>query len=394
MGGTVGNPYLMKAMNRAAVTDALAKHGPVSQTQICEMTGLSRATVSNIMKELQGEELVYEAARAESKGGGRRQVLMQLNAKAGYVIGVDLGGTKMAGAVTDLGGNQVLKARRPTRAEEGPDAVLDGLIAFIREMVAESGIDASKIRGVGVGVPGVVRSGGLVEWAPALQWRNLRLSRLLGEALPYPVFVENDVNLLALGEYWYGAGQGCESMVCLAVGTGLGAGIIVGGQLLTGAHRAAGEVCNLIVDHTCLGRGFQSFGCLEAYASGPGLVSIFDKTTGREMGLDAETVFDMARSGDATAARAVEEFTRHLGIALVALATVIDPEAVVLGGGVSQSADLFRDRLVELCKPVLQVMPDVRVSTLGVDAGVMGAVALTLHNTNENPFRQGEMVQR
>lgn len=111
------------------------------------------------------------------------------------------------------------------------------------------------------------------------------------------------------------------------------------------------------------------------------------------MGLDAEAVFDLARSGDIAAAQAVEEFTRYLGIAFVALVTVLDPEAIVLGGGVSQSADLFRDRLVELCEPVLQVMPDVRVSTLGVDAGVMGAVALTLHNTSEDPLKRGEMVK-
>ncbi|MCL6613678.1 MAG: ROK family protein, partial [Firmicutes bacterium] len=253
-----------------------------------------------------------------------------------------------------------------------------------------------KGRGIGVGVPGGVREGGVVQWAPALGWRNLALAEEIARKFPYPVFVENDVNLLALGEYWYGIGQGTRSLVCLAVGTGLGAGIVLDGQVYTGAHAAAGEVCNLVADISYLGRTYPGFGWLEGFVSGPALARRYASLL-EEMGkgphsevlpnVDAEVVFARAREGEPIACRVVEEFTRYLALALVSIVAVLDPEMIVLGGGVSESADVFRDRLVELCSPVLQVMPRVEVSRLGVDAGVMGAVALALHNTKENPWR-------
>lgn len=392
MFGKPGRPQLMKAMNRATVIDILAKQGPVSQTQICGLTGLSRSTVSNLINVLKQEDLVLEVSKEASRGG-RRQVLLQLNKQAGFVVGVDLGGTKMAGAVTDLGGEPLLKLRWPTKAAQGAEAVLENLAAFIQGLIAQAGVDPKKVRGVGVGVPGVVTSGGVVQWAPALNWQDLPLTERLTTTLSYPVFVENDVNLLALGEYWYGNAQKVQSLVCLAVGTGLGAGIVLDGQLYKGANRAAGEVCNLVADPTYLGRKYTGFGWLEQCASGTALAAQFARDNGQSgddpvaNGLDAEFVFEQARLGDPRAQQAVEDFTRSLAMSVVSIAAVLDPEVIVLGGGVSQSADLFRNRLIELCAPVLQVMPRLEVSSLGVDAGVMGAVALTLHNTSENPLR-------
>lgn len=390
--GKPGRPQLMKALNRATVIDILAKRGSVSQTQICGLTGLSRATVSNLINALKQEDLVLEVSKGASKGG-RRQVLLQLNKQAGFVVGVDLGGTKMAGAVTDLGGEPLLKLRWPTKADQGPDVVLDNLAMFIQELITQAPVDPGKVRGVGVGVPGIVTNGDVVDWAPALKWRNLALTERLAATLHYPIFVENDVNLLALGEYWYGSAQGAQSLACLAVGTGLGAGIVLNGQLYKGANGAAGEVCNLVADPSYLGHKYKGFGWLEQFASGPALAQRFSRENGligRDSAvndLDAEYVFEQARLGDPRAWRAVEDFTRYLAMSVVSIATVLDPEVIVLGGGVSQSADLFHDRLVELCAPVLQVMPRLEVSSLGVDAGVMGAVALTLHNTSENPLR-------
>lgn len=398
-----GTPHLMKAMNRATIIDVLAKQGPISQTGICEVTGLSRATVSIMINELKGEHLVIEVSRETSRSG-RRQVLLALDAKAGYVVGVDLGGTKMAGAVTDLSGKPLVKLRWPTRTEEGPAAVADTLLDFIDVLIRKSGVDRRKIRGIGIGVPGIVRPHGLVEWAPALGWRNLDLSTKLAGALKYPVFVENDVNLLALGEYWYGIGQGASSLVCLAVGTGVGAGIVLHGQLYTGAHQAAGEVCNLVVDRSFLAKDFSQFGNLETMASGPAIARQYQSAANGNSVVQsmaavveidvpeapvtgAEVVFEEARRDNPLAQRIIEDFARNLAMAVIAITTVLDPDVIVLGGGVSQNAGLFRERLLELCTPVVQVMPRIEASSLGVDAGVMGAIALTLHNTSENPLR-------
>ena len=132
-----GTPQLMKQMNRAMVIDILTKIGPVSQTYICELTGLSRATVSTIVSELRKEELILEVDRLSSKSG-RRRVLLELNAEAGYVIGIDLGGTKMAGAVTNLRGKVILRLKESTNAKAGPEAVFESLVQFIKRLITES----------------------------------------------------------------------------------------------------------------------------------------------------------------------------------------------------------------------------------------------------------------
>lgn len=377
-----GTPQLMGQMNRATVINILTKLGPISQTQICDLTGLSRATVSSIITDLREEDLVAEVSRATSTSG-RRRVLLELNGDAGYVIGVDLGGTKMAGAVTNLLGKVIYSLNEPTRASEGPEAVFQSLLAFIERLSKEAGIEKRRIRGVGIGIPGVVEDQSLVKWAPSLNWKELPLAEKLRAHLDVPIFVENDVNLQALGEYWYGLGQGVDVLVCLAIGTGLGAGIVLNGQLFFGAHQAAGEVCNLVADTSQLGKPYPGFGFLEGVASGTGIAQRFLELSAANEQVDAETVFALARQGDKVACQVVKDFTEHLAMAIVSLSTVLDPELIILGGGVSRDADLFLRLLKELAFPVLQAQPRVLVSQLGEMAGVMGAVALTLHNTND-----------
>lgn len=406
MNKTTGTPQLMKTMNRAAIIGALVRNRPISQTQICQLTGLSRATVSILVKELKQDDLIA-AVNKEVSRGGRRQTMLELNENAGFVVGVDLGGTKMAGAVTNLYGRSIAEMRWPTHAAEGPEAVLDALIRFIEALIRKAGVASAKVWGVGIGVPGVVRPGGIVEWAPNLKWRNLDLETRIAAAVGRPVFIENDVNLLALGEYWYGAARGAQTMACLAVGTGIGAGLIINGQLYTGVHQAAGEVCNLLVDRSYLGQDFSQLGCLELLASGPALAAqyahgLHNRNPNQKAGFPAkedlappaggdaikpsgaEVVFSEAARQNRLAQKIVEGFSRNIAMAIVAITTVLDPDVIVLGGGVSQNAALFRERIVELCRPVVPVMPRVEVSALGATAGVMGAVALILYHSNPN----------
>lgn len=380
-------PQLMKKINRAWVIDILTKRGPISQTQICELTGLSRATISTIITDLREEDLVIEVKRAKSISG-RRQVLLELNADAGYVVGIDLGGTKMIGAVTNFRGEVISELHRPTNAAKGPEATYENLLEFIQDLVEHAGIPKSKVSGVGIGVPGVVvEDNSVVQWAPALNWRDFPLAKKLSKQLDYPVFIENDVNLQALGEYWYGSGQGVDVLVSLAIGTGLGAGIILNGQLFTGSHQAAGEVCNLVSDVSQLGQDYPGFGFLESRASGTGVSQRYAELSSSKEKVSAEQVFAKAREGDPCALEVMEDFTKNLAMSIVSISTVLDPELIILGGGVSREAELFLPRLKELALPVLQVAPQIEVSQLGSKAGVMGAIALTLHNTNEDPLK-------
>ena len=381
----VGNPQLMGKMNRATVIHILTKFGPISQTQICHMTGLSRATVSTIISELREEELVVDVSRVASRSG-RRRVLLELNGDAGYVIGVDLGGTNMAGAVTNLRGKVVCNLKQPTGSSAGPEAVFANLLAFIQRLASESGIDQTRIRGVGIGIPGVVLRQKVVRWAPSLRWKDYPLAEKLSEHLDYPIFLENDVNLQALGEYWYGLGQGVDVLACLSIGTGLGAGIVLNGQLFFGAHQAAGEVGNLVSDTSQLGQKYPDFGFLERWACGRGISERYAELSSDAEPIPAEDVFRLAREKDPTALEVLKGFTEHLALAVVSIATVLDPELIIFCGGVSRDGDLFLLQLEKLVFPVLQACPRLVVSELGDLAGVMGAVALTLHNTNEELF--------
>lgn len=376
-----GTPQLMGQMNRATVINILTKLGPISQTQICNLTGLSRATVSTIISDLRKEELVVDVSRAASTSG-RRRVLLELNGDAGYVIGVDLGGTNMAGAVTNLLGKVVYNLKQPTYAHKGPEAVFESLHKFIWRLIEEAKIDKHRIKGVGIGIPGVVVNQSVVQWAPSLNWKDYPLANMLSKHLDFPVFLENDVNLQALGEYWYGLGQGVDVLVCLAIGTGLGAGIVLNGQVFFGAHQAAGEVGNLVSDTSQLGQSYPGFGFLERWASGTAIADRYSELKGSSEPVDAEEVFNLARQDDPIALEVIKGFSEHLAMAIVSISTVLDPELIILGGGVAKEADLFLPQLEKLALPVLQTHPKIVASELGDVAGVMGAVALSLHNTN------------
>ena len=292
----------------------------------------------------------------------------------------------MAGAVTNLRGKVVCNLKQPTGSSAGPEAVFANLLAFIQRLASESGIDQTRIRGVGIGIPGVVLRQKVVRWAPSLRWKDYPLAEKLSEHLDYPIFLENDVNLQALGEYWYGLGQGVDVLACLSIGTGLGAGIVLNGQLFFGAHQAAGEVGNLVSDTSQLGQKYPDFGFLERWACGRGISERYAELSSDAEPIPAEDVFRLAREKDPTALEVLKGFTEHLALAVVSIATVLDPELIIFCGGVSRDADLFLLQLEKLVFPVLQACPRLVVSELGDLAGVMGAVALTLHNTNEELF--------
>lgn len=226
----------------------------------------------------------------------------------------------------------------------------------------------------------------MVQWAPSLKWKDYPLVEKLSEHLDYPIFLENDVNLQALGEYWYGLGQGVDVLACISIGTGLGAGIVLNGQLFFGAHQAAGEVGSLVSDTSQLGHDYPGFGFLERWTSGRGIGERYAELSSASEPVPAEEVFRLAKENDPTAREVIKGFTEHLALAVVSIATVLDPELIIFCGGVSRNAGMFLPQLEKLVFPVLQARPRLVVSELGDLAGVMGAVALTLHNTNGELF--------
>jgi predicted NBD/HSP70 family sugar kinase len=378
---------LMRRLNRSAILDLIREEGAISRTQIGRRLSLSLPTVMRIVDDLIEVGLVMDGGAAESTGG-RPRSLLKFNGRAAAVVGVDLGGTQMFGTVADLAGNIQAEKYLTRDGEDGP-ANLARLFELIDHLLVAPRPAGQTIRGIGIGAPGITQhSEGIVTWAPSLNWRNLPLKKLLAERYDLPVFVENDVNLAALGEYGFGSCKGAASLVLLAVGTGIGAGIVIDRQIYRGHHQSAGEIGYLPPDGSYLNRRYEGFGALESLASVTGIAQRARQALQQMQGsqpaaISGEEVFSAARHGQAWARTVVAETASYLSLAVAAISTLIDPAAVILGGGVAPSADLLIPLIQESLAGVIPVVPLLRPSSLGFRAAVMGAIMMVLDATTE-----------
>lgn len=287
---------------------------------------------------------------------------------------IDMGGTKIYGALIEIAsGRLVYEHRIATHSEEADPA--DRLLTLIDHLLAQPLAENQQVSHIGIGVPGVVTAAGEVMIAPNIGWTHFPLLAMLKSRFTLPIAVENDVNLAALGEYYYGAAQGTSSMICIAVGTGIGAGIVVNGQLLRGHTYSAGEVGYMIPDREFLGEVYDSLGAMEAEAAGPGIGRRGSRTAGREV--TTGEVFDAARRREDWAQQVIDETVDFLALTLANSTAVLDPEIIVLSGGVITAApDLFLESLRQRTHGLTPFTPRIVASTLGVQAAVLGAAAL------------------
>lgn len=379
---------LMRSINRTLILNLIRFEGPIARSRIARELGVSLPTVMRVVDELMKEDFVQTLDTLESTGG-RPRSLLAFNGAAYAAVGVDLGGTKMFGTVADLEGNVLHEAYVPWQ-ETGPDDSLEALCKLIGELLSLPRPDGQKMRGIGVGAPGVTLSHeGIVTWAPSLGWRDLPLKQILRSRFDIPVYVDNDVNLSALGELGFGAGRGVEDLVCIAIGTGIGAGIIIGGSLYRGYSHSAGEIGYLLPGVEFLKQRYDRFGALESLASGTGIAERAGQLLRRQGipltadGLTARTVFHAARVGEPWAMQVVDETVEYLALAIANISTLIDPEVVVLGGGVSRSADLLIEPILQRLDGRIPSVPRLVASPLGRRAAVMGAIMLVLNATSE-----------
>ena len=392
-----GDATLLRKVNESAILEQIRLNGPITRSDLARRLHLSLPTITRIVNELFSVGLVIETSTAGSSGG-RRPGLLQFNFRANLIIGVYVG-HKMVAALADLDGKIIERCTQPSLSG---DAGLQQLIDLIRELQQQADAMGLSVRGVGVGAPSIVSfPDGVVAWAPGLGWRNLPLKQALEEALGLRVFVENEVNLLAMGESWRGAGQGIRRLVCVSVGTGIGAGLILDGQLYRGARGAAGEIGYIVPNERYLGRQVNRFGALESLADRNALTSrgnermqagepsilnlacAFDRSK-----LTAEMVLDAARAGDPLALAAMSEVVNYLSIAIANLVCVVDPERIVLSGDLAGYAEMFTQPVRERIEGLVPTMPEIVASELGMDAAVLGAVAIAMRETSDSLFVQ------
>lgn len=317
-----------------------------------------------------------------------------------YVIGVDLGGTKIYTALAGEDGRILAEMKVPTEAGKGLEHVVGLIVDSVRQSQKDAQVLPGKVRAVALGAPGPLDSTrGIIHFAPNLDWHDVPIRKILQERLRFPVFIENDANLAALGEHAFGAGRGEENMVYITVSTGVGGGLILGGRLYRGSSGSAGEIGHMTVlpDGPVCKCG--NAGCLEAVASGTAIArearelvargggkKILAEAGGSPEEITSALVTTAAAGGDPDALRIITVAARYLGIGIANILNLLNPSLVVLGGGVMEAGHLFFDRIhTEVGERALdETRGSARIvrAELGGRAGVLGAVALALQSAD------------
>lgn len=311
-----------------------------------------------------------------------------------YYVGIDLGGTNTKIGVVDKEGNKIFTTTIKTESIDGYEISLNRISEILKENLKEYEIKTEQVGGVGIGVPGPVVQSQTVKFFANFPWpENLNLAEEFEKRLGLKVKVDNDVNIITLGEMWKGAGKGHSNVLGIAIGTGIGGGIIVDGRLVTGKTGTGGEVghTKVVKDGKLCGCGQK--GCWEAYASATGIIreahgrlivnkknKLYEATKGRE--LEAKDIFEAAINGDEFSMDIVDYEADYLALGIGNLLNTLDPEIVVLGGGVSMAGDFLIDKLKEKLNKyslpsALEGLKIVRAE-LGNDAGILGAAYLAM----------------
>ncbi|MFJ3307078.1 ROK family protein [Streptomyces sp. NPDC086549] len=371
----------LRSANERLLLDRLRALGAASRAQLARETGLSKPTVSSALASLEAAGLVHEVG-THAPERGRIAVLYAPDPAAGYALGVDIGRGWLRVAVADLDGTVVARSDVRNRAR-GSGALADLVVDTTRQAVANSGTDPAEVVHGVVGTPGVYdEKQRRVRYAMHLPgWGRAGLLDRLREELGVPLEVHNDANLAALGEYTYGVGAGSRLFAYILIGTGLGMGVVSEGRLFTGAHGLAGEIGFLPWP------GQQKPERLEDAVSGPAVVEAA-RRFGMSGQLTAKAVFDAARQGNTAAVKAVHLEGERIAHTVAAATAVLDPDLVVLGGGVGHSVDLLLQPVREHLRTLTPLRPKIAPSRLGEDAVLLGAVATALGTAREKVFER------
>ncbi|MCB2360102.1 ROK family protein [Clostridium estertheticum] len=312
-------------------------------------------------------------------------------------IGIDLGGTNIAIGIVDENGKIVHEESCETRSEREPQELIDDMIALVLKVLDEYHMQINEITAIGVGIPGLADKDGNVIFCVNLGWRNVPLRKMLEDALHTPVYIDNDATVAALAEYESGSMQNCKSGLMLTLGTGIGGGIILNGEIYSGFNGVGSEL-----GHTVIGENFYNCncgrnGCLETFASSTAIIKytkklimemneptiIMENVEGNIDNLNAKIIFDCAKKGDKIAALAVDRLIKYLGIGIINIVNFIDPEIIVLGGGIAGAGQYLLDLITKevVANKYYKDLPIAKIvlAQLGNKAGVIGAAMVAKH---------------
>jgi glucokinase len=381
--GGEGGTLNTRRLNRQRLLEAVRRAGPISRADLAKKTRLSPPTVSALVEDLVHEVgLLHEVGIGTSRGG-RPPIMLQFNAEFGYLVGVDVGSRTLRVALTDLQGKVLARHQEPTDSSSGT-ATLDQIYAAVDEVFRRARRPRTKLYAVGIGAPGMtdVHTGRVINAVNLPGWVDVPLRELAEARLKAPVRVDNDANMAALGERWLGCAQHVDDFVFIALGAGVGAGVVVGGRMHRGHHWYAGEISHMNLDFREWKADFGERGYLESRVGAAAIPEwqharrlVEDVAgQGRDRAAAVAHIIEAARGGDAAAAAVIDELAIYLGTAVANIVAVLDPALVVFGGGLSHAGELLLQPLRRVVSHIVPNLPRLEISSLGDDAQLMGAV--------------------
>jgi predicted NBD/HSP70 family sugar kinase len=366
-----GDQALVKKINKSIVLHTIRRNSPLSRAKVSEMTGLNKATVSNLVAELCAQELVTEVGPGQSSGG-RKPLMLHFNSMAGSVIGIELRVKQLTAVLCDLSGGILFESDFSLDNHALP-YVLERMKKIISDLIDKAPESPYGIVGIGVGVPGMVDENGVVLFAPNLGWEMVDLRGILEAEFAVPVTIDNEANAGAQGELNFGAAKDVRHLLYISAGSGIGSGIIIGGELYKGARGYAGETGHMTIEAQGKPCSCGSRGCWELYAS----EKTYDHS---EFSLPAHTTQELVRyaaAGQEDALRHFSSMGEYLGIGVTNLINSFNPELIVIGGALSEAeawlGEPLRRVVAERTLPYHKQQLEITFSKLGSRGTMIGA---------------------
>ena len=378
---------VLRERNRVRILDALRRQGTASRSELARLTGLSRTTVGSVVADLQSRGLVVEHANGDRQPGrGRPPVFLGLDRSAGVAVGIDFDHDRVRVALADLSSNVIAEDCVEIDVDHEADDAIDAAVGMVGELRLVAGVDEAAVVGAGVGLPGPIdRRTGTVGSAVILPgWAGIRAREALAERLGVRVQVDNDANLGALAEASFGAGRGLSDIVYVRLGSGVGAGLVLGGRLHHGATGLAGEIGHVQVRADGAVCRCGNRGCLETIAAEAAIRALLRPTRDHEV--TRRDVLELVAEGDLGATRVINDAALAVGRVLADLCNVVNPEAIVVGGELSEAGEPLlsgiREAVDRYALPGAAEVVEVVPGELGERAEVLGALALVTQSTD------------
>ncbi len=386
--------YLMNLINKKKVLQLIRHHKEISRSQLVKETKLTTPTITRIVDDLIVNDRIVKNIGFENSKAGRPSAIVGFNNKENFIIGIDLGATHIRGVLSDLEGSFLYEIQVPTEIEKGFEFIFENVIDIINKIRNRRGIDPDYIKGVGIGVAGLVNyKTGEVEFSPDFGWEGINLNLELKKRLDIPFFFDNSSRLMALGELEIGKFNNLTNFVVINIGYGIGAGFVLEGSVIKGYNGLAGELGHVLVDYkSTVQCKCGQYGCLEALASGHRIASLGEKLIQNKKSaillelanansgvVDAKIIALAAIKGDKECLKIYNEITEYLCIGIRDIVNILNPEAIFIGGGISFAGDFFFNLINEKIPAYLfksKFKVPIYPATFGEHATLMGAISL------------------